>query len=97
MRIYIPLMLLGMLLSAHPAISADEAQPKAALLWKGIYKSVVYFIPTETEFSYLVDTKAQICYVQIKALLKGSGLSISPVPCADLKGREEWRKIITWE
>ncbi len=55
-----------------------------------------------SDLKYLVDTKAKLCFatIEIKDFgpnAVGWGASMSSISCKNLKNRNEWKEIITWE
>ena len=49
-------------------------------------KTYGIWMETYSRFSYVVDTKTQMCFAG----------AISVIPCERLYMREEWRAILTW-
>lgn len=56
-----------------------------------------FWIETYRGFDYIVDTKAQLCFMRhMEAESMGVGMGVVTVPCESLAKREEWTPILDW-
>ena len=72
------------------SVFAAENAPEVQEFERGIYFSSLK--SKHYNFDYYVDTVAQLCFVA-----NSSDSSLAPIPCKNLKKRQEWSKIIIWE
>lgn len=80
--------LLVIILTLAPMLAIASA-PKVHRSRDDVYTQ--YF--PESRLRYSVDTVTRLCFIGNDAKLGGS---LTPIDCADLAKRREWKSIITW-
>ena len=95
-------MLSLLILCLLPGAFAADQSPEVKKLENGFYESDVLLskstdVSLRTDYSYIVDSPAGICYLSRLAITMGGSMDLQVVPCKSLKKRHEWANIITWE